>query len=692
MFNSFGSNRVVECKGTVPTIAWKLDNSLEISDNEMLISVDTIKLEESNFRQICNECEYNKAKIGRKIQYIVNKRGKLHNPVTDSGGICSGRIVRAGSSYSRSDIPDKETRIICATSLTSLPMYIESVEDVDFNYSLIMVKGYVIAFESTMIVPLPKDIDTPRALYIMDEMGSMKKAYTLSRPEKKIFILGDGLLNMLFYTAVARKAVGRDGYIVAAVYKGAMQSLSKNEIKRILEPYADHVYFTDILKPLDCYESFRLEEPELFDLSINCANMLGGEALSVMLTKTRGDILFTSLTSNFNSVALFAESLGKELRLTPIEEFSSGSLEFNLDFVREIKSDIDMIDEIFKSHRLIKQLPMRVSELNNTQDIDNIDKVEGFVFGSNKTKKILMEVINIATYDCNVIIQGETGTGKEKILNLIYKNSIRKTKPCIKINCATIYENLAESEFFGYEPGAFTGAGANRKLGYFELANGGILFLDEIGELSLNMQSKLLRALQEKNFYRVGGQELVEVDVRVICANNVDLRTLVKEGKFREDLYYRLSVCEIKVPPLRERNEDIACIAEYLINEYNFQYNTNKSFSADGIEVLEKYNWPGNVRELDNVVHRLVVNCQSDLLTSEDVTNAVSSNLYKENPDMPSETDTASRHSGLKSTVGEFERDILAAALEEGGSTRAAAKALGISQSQVMRKKKKYNL
>ena len=328
-----------------------------------------------------------------------------------------------------------------------------------------------------MIVPLPKDIDTPRALYIMDEMGSMKKAYTLSRPEKKIFILGDGLLNMLFYTAVARKAVGRDGYIVAAVYKGAMQSLSKNEIKRILEPYADHVYFTDILKPLDCYESFRLEEPELFDLSINCANMLGGEALSVMLTKTRGDILFTSLTSNFNSVALFAESLGKELRLTPIEEFSSGSLEFNLDFVREIKSDIDMIDEIFKSHRLIKQLPMRVSELNNTQDIDNIDKVEGFVFGSNKTKKILMEVINIAAYDCNVIIQGETGTGKEKILNLIYKNSIRKTKPCIKINCATIHENLAESEFFGYEPGAFTGAGANRKLGYFELANGGILFL-----------------------------------------------------------------------------------------------------------------------------------------------------------------------------------------------------------------------
>ena len=692
MFNKFGSDRVIEFKGTVPTVAWKLDNSLEISDNEMLIRVDTIKLEESNFRQICNECEYNKAKIGKKIKYIVNKRGKLHNPVTNSGGICSGRIVRAGSSYSRSDIPDRDPRVICATSLTSLPMYIESVEDVDFNYSLIVVKGYVIAFESTTLVPLPEDIKTPRALSIMDEMGSMKKAYMLSGSAKKIFILGDGLLNMLFYTAIVRKAVGRDGYIVAAVYKDAMQSLSKNEIKRILKPYADHIYFTDILKPLDCYESFRVKEPEPFDLSINCTNMLGGEVFSVMLTKSRGEILFTSLISNFNSVALFSESLGKELRLTSIEEFSSGFVEFNIDFIREIKSDIDMVDEIFKSHRLIKQLPMRASELHNAQ---NIDKVEGFVFGSNKTKKILMEVINIAAYDCNVIIQGETGTGKEKILNLIHKNSIRKTKPCIKINCATIYENLAESEFFGYEPGSFTGAGANRKLGYFELANGGILFLDEIGELSLNMQSKLLRALQEKNFYRVGGQDLVEVDVRVICANNVDLRTLVKEGKFREDLYYRLSVCEIKMPPLRERNEDIACIAEYLINEYNFQYNTNKSFSADSIEALEKYNWPGNVRELDNVVHRLVVNCESDLLTSEDVTNAVSSNLYKENPDIPdvpSETDAASRRSGLKSTVGEFERDILAAALEEGGSTRAAAKALGISQSQVMRKKKKYNL
>ena len=689
MLYNFGSDRVIGPKGNVPTTAWNLDNSPEISDDEMLIKVDTVKLEESNFRQLCNECGYNKARIGRKIKDIVQKRGKLHNPVTNSGGLCSGVIHRAGGAYTKDAALKKGCRVICATSLTSLPMFIETVEDIDFNYSLIKIKGYVVVFRATTVIPLPEGLDVSRALSAMDEMGAMKKAFKLSQLAEKIFILGDGLFNMLLYAAVARKGAGRNGYIVAAVYKDAMQSLSKSEIRRILEPYVDHVYFTDILRPIESFESFSTKESEPFDLSINCANMLGGEVFSVMVTRNRGEIFFTSLLSNFSSVALFSESLGKELKLTSLEEFSEGFAEFNICFVQELKSDIDRIDEIFRSHRLIKQLPMRVSELLQDHDIDKID---GFVFGSAKTKKIVQNVINMAAYDCNVIIQGETGTGKEKMLELIYKNSIRKVKPCIKINCATIQENLAESEFFGYEPGAFTGAGTNRKLGYFELANGGILFLDEIGELSLNMQSKLLRVLQEKQFYRIGGQELVNVDVRVVCANNVDLRTLVREGKFREDLYYRLSVCEIKVPPLRERTEDILCIAEHFISEYNFRYSRNKSLSADGIEVLEKYSWPGNVRELDNVMHRLVVNCDSDLLTSEDVANAVSNSLYGDTPDMPEETEMIAGQTGLKSALGEFEREILATALEEGGSTRAAARALGISQSQVMRKKKKYNL
>lgn len=690
MLYNFGSDRVIGPKGNVPTTAWNLDNSPEISDDEMLIKVDTIKLEESNFRQLCNECGYNKARIGRKIRDIVQKRGKLHNPVTNSGGLCSGTISRAGSAYRDSgDALKNGCRVICATSLTSLPMFIETVEDIDFNYSLIRVKGYVIVFRATTVIPLPGDLDISRALTAMDEMGAMKKAFTLSRSAGKIFILGDGLLNMLLYAAVARKGAGRDGYIVAAVYKDAMQSLSKNEIRRILEPYVDHMYFTDILRPIESFEYFSAKEPEPFDLSINCTNMLGGEVFSVMVTRNKGEIFFTSLVSNFSSVALFSESLGKELRLTSLEEFSEGFAEFNIDLIRELKPDIDRIDRIFKSHRLIKQLPMRASELLQEHDIDKID---GFIFGSSKTKKMVIDVINIAAYDCNVIIQGETGTGKEKMLELIYKNSQRKVKPCIKINCATIQENLAESEFFGYEPGAFTGAGTNRKPGYFELADGGILFLDEIGELSLNMQSKLLRVLQEKQFYRIGGQELVNVDVRVICANNVDLRKLVLEGKFREDLYYRLSVCEIKVPPLRERIEDIVCIAEHFISEYNFRYSRNKSLSADSIDVLTTYSWPGNVRELDNVIHRLVVNCSSDLLMSDDVANAVSNSLYGDQPDIPAGTETMSQRSGLKSTVGEFEKELLATALEEGGSTRAAAKALGISQSQVMRKKKKYNL
>lgn len=175
---------------------------------------------------------------------------------------------------------------------------------------------------------------------------------------------------------------------------------------------------------------------------------------------------------------------------------------------------------------------------------------------------MIEKVLNIAQYDCNIVIQGETGVGKEKVFNLIHQNSPRKGKPCVRINCATIPENLAESEFFGYENGAFTGAQKDGKEGYFEMANNGTLFLDEIGSLSLTMQSKLLRVLQESTFYRLGGTEQIKINVRVVCANNVPLKKLIEERKFREDLYYRLNICLIEVPPLRERQEDIECLSE----------------------------------------------------------------------------------------------------------------------------------
>ena len=233
-------------------------------------------------------------------------------------------------------------------------------------------------------------------------------------------------------------------------------------------------------------------------------------------------------------------------------------------------------------------------------DITSAITKGNFVFKSLDTRQMIEEAINIAKYDCNLIIQGETGVGKEKILELIHENSSRRGEPCIKKNCATISESLAESELFGYEEGAFTGARIEGKRGYFEMANNGILFLDEIGSLPMHIQSKLLRVIQESQFYKVGGTKPVNVNVRVIVASNVPLKELVDSGAFREDLYYRLNICTIDVPPLRERRDDIPCLAEYFVNDWSTKYSVRKEIEHDAMQTLYYHSWPGNVRELEN--------------------------------------------------------------------------------------------
>lgn len=318
--------------------------------------------------------------------------------------------------------------------------------------------------------------------------------------------------------------------------------------------------------------------------------------------------------------------------------------------------------------------------------------MDDFVFRSPVTRQMIDEVVNIAGYDCNVIIQGETGVGKEKILELIHKNSVRKNQPCIKINCATVQETLAESEFFGYEAGAFTGAQATGKRGYFELANHGVLFLDEIGQLSLQMQSKLLRVLQENQFYRIGGTQQLSVNVRVICANNIPLKELVKKGVFREDLYYRLNICTIHVPPLRERTEDIPALAEHFLTVYNRKYGTQKYFSAEGLKRLCHYHWPGNVRQLENGVHRMIIGNRMDLLDEEQINQVIEDDLYRELVlDIEKILENGERFS-FKDIVESQEKKLIAYALKKEGTTRKAAEFLSMTQAQLARKKLKYEL
>ena len=247
------------------------------------------------------------------------------------------------------------------------------------------------------------------------------------------------------------------------------------------------------------------------------------------------------------------------------------------------------------------------------------DTFEGMIGTSTQMQDVFSTIRKVATTDAPVLIRGESGTGKELVARAIHRLSIRESKPFIPINCSAIPENLIESELFGHEKGTFTGAHAQRK-GRFEMAEGGTLFLDEIGDLPLILQTKLLRFLQEKIIERVGGREQIEVDTRVLAATNRDLEEAMKNATFRDDLYYRLSVINISLPALRERNADVVLLAKTFLDRYTSETRKKiKGFSSEAIEAIESYPWPGNVRELENRIKRAVIMSEGKKITLEDL-------------------------------------------------------------------------
>ncbi|MCX8028515.1 MAG: sigma-54 dependent transcriptional regulator [Brevinematales bacterium] len=255
---------------------------------------------------------------------------------------------------------------------------------------------------------------------------------------------------------------------------------------------------------------------------------------------------------------------------------------------------------------VVNQVKMLVERYNEIEDLKRSQGGVKFVGNSNKAKEVLSKIELASKSDVSVLITGESGVGKEVVAKLIHFNSKRKNKKFVPVDCSSLPESLIESELFGYERGAFTGAFA-RKIGKIEYANEGTLFLDEISNMPLNVQAKLLRFLQDKTFTRIGGLDVIEVDVRIISATNVDIRTLIKEGRFREDLFYRLNVFPIYVPPLRERKEDIPLLVEYFLNIYSIVYGKKIQFTSGAIKKLMSYSFPGNVRELQNLILRYVV-------------------------------------------------------------------------------------
>jgi DNA-binding NtrC family response regulator len=302
---------------------------------------------------------------------------------------------------------------------------------------------------------------------------------------------------------------------------------------------------------------------------------------------------------------------------------------------------------------------------------------------SPKMGKIFELVKDIAGLRSTVLIQGESGTGKELIARAIHFSGGREAKPFVGVSCAALPETLLESELFGHEKGSFTGASSQRK-GKFEMADGGTIFLDEIGDISSKLQMDLLRVLQERKFYRVGGTEEIEVDVRVIAAANVDLDRAVREGKFRDDLFYRLNVISIHIPPLRERREDIPILAHSFVERLSHELGRKVDGISEGaLRILLDHEWPGNVRELENAIERAIVTCKTTMLTDEDVAFLVPvADQGKASWNVPSNI-----------TLEEAERHIITATVQRThGNIKEAASILGIDRSTLYDRLKKYNV
>ena len=313
------------------------------------------------------------------------------------------------------------------------------------------------------------------------------------------------------------------------------------------------------------------------------------------------------------------------------------------------------------------------------------------IYQSEIMQRVVEKSQRVAETDVSVLICGPSGVGKELIADIIHEHSPRKNKPFIKINCAAIPEQLLESELFGYEPGAFTGGSPKGKIGLIESANNGSLLLDEIGELPMSLQSKLLRALQEHSIRRLGGNKAINVDFRLISSTNVDLKQKIAAKEFREDLYYRLNVIYINVPPLEQRREDIPLLINHFIRLFNAKYELNKSIDTDAMQFLSQYNYPGNVRELRNIVERLLIQSAGDRISLRDAYESLGMVTH----DMPAAGPTSLINNeglSLKQIMENHEKALLQEYIKIYKNGTELSKQLKTDQSTISRKLSKYGI
>jgi DNA-binding NtrC family response regulator len=410
----------------------------------------------------------------------------------------------------------------------------------------------------------------------------------------------------------------------------------------------------------DGIEALRLLRDRSFDIILLDVVMPGVDGISLMkkMKEDPGTPAIIVLT-------------GKATVETAVEAMKNGAYDY---LTKPYKLDelAIVIDRAYEFTRLTVKSKLLEQELVRKESPFE------FIGKSRQIQDILAMIQKIAPTDSPVFIQGESGTGKELVANTVWHYSTRKNAPFIALNCATLSENLIESEIFGHEKGAFTSA-YQAKHGLVEVADKGTLFLDEIGEMPIGLQATLLRFLDSGEFRRVGGNKTLRVDVRMIAATNKDLSVLIREGRFREDLYYRLNVINVTIPPLRERKEDIIELARHFLGKYAKKLSKYiTEFTAEALDLLTGYNWPGNVRELENVIERAVILCDSGRIGAEDL--SISS--YAAVEDM-----------GVNPSLEEMEKNYIFRVLKEAGNNQSkASQLLGIDRKTLYLKLKKYGI
>lgn len=441
---------------------------------------------------------------------------------------------------------------------------------------------------------------------------------------------------------------------------------------------------------IDCLdEGVMIVGPDLVPMAVNRAwvqitGLPPSNVLGILIDHSMGHMLNTHSASRvaFESKKSYymiqTTEAGKKLEVmaTPIMDKEAVSM-----VVCTLKplTHFESIEKKLFSPYLSSKDP----EVDTLNMIKEFFKQEGIITESGKMMDIINTIIRIAPYPSYVLLSGESGTGKEMLARLIHRCSPRSDYPFVPINCAAIPDSLIESEFFGYESGAFTGAALKGKPGLFELADQGTLFLDEVGDFLLSLQGKLLRVLEDGEIIRVGGTKLRKTDVRIVTATNQNLQEMVRIGKFREDLYYRLKVIEIKVPSLRERPEDIIPLVIYFLDRFNSLYKQIKRFSMEALDLFVQYQWPGNVREIRNVVEQLVLTTPQQEILPHHLPVEIQQNeihtLVEE---------FAGNSVDFKRKVKLFEQFILKKALQTHKTAEEAANALGIDRSTLFRKLK----